>query len=121
MNSDLISNTLTGVRPDSVVVKLINSNATSTFTGTTCNNSAALAGLIVRYKVAGGLLAFGTTVHPAPVAGTSSVTETPFSNAHLGKDELLSITGRCANIIGNGSGFGICRSCRSGGLSVTSK
>ena len=115
VNSDLISNTLTGVRPNSVVVKLVNTGAGAAFTGTNCTNSAALAGAAA-FPIANGMLAWGTTVHAAPVAGTFAVTETAFSNATLSGAELLSITNRCTNIIGNGSTFGICRSCRVGGL-----
>ena len=115
VNSDLISNTLTGVRPNSVVVKLVNTGAGAGFTGTTCTNSAATAGTAA-FPLAAGMLGFGTTIHAAPVAGTFGVTETPFLSATLSTQELASITNRCANIIGNGSTFGICRSCRVGGL-----
>ena len=120
VNSDLISNTLTGVRPNSVVVKLVNTGAGAAFTGTSCTNSAALAGSAA-FPVSAGMLAFGTTVHAAPVAGTFAVTETAFSRATLSDAELRSITSRCTNIIGNGSTFGICRSCRVGGLEVTNR
>ncbi len=113
VNSDLISNTLTGVRPNSIVVKVVNTGAGGAFTGTSCTNSAALAGSAA-FPLAGGMLAFGTTIH---ASGTGfPVTETPFSRGTLSPAELASITSRCTNIIGNGSTFGICRSCRAGGL-----
>ena len=115
VKDDLISNTLTGVRPNSVVVKLVNTGAGAAFTGATCSNSAAIAGG-TGFPLAGGLVAFGTTVHAAASAGAFAVTETPFLQATLSPTELASITNRCTNIIGNGSGFGICRSCRAGGL-----
>jgi hypothetical protein len=117
VNADLVSNTLTGVRPNSVVVKLVNTAATATFSGTACTNSAALAGQ-TGFPLAAGMQAFGTTVHAGAVAGTFATTETPFLRATLSAGELASITNRCANIIGNGSTFGICRSCRAGGLSA---
>ena len=112
VNQDLVSNTLTGVRPNSVVVKLLSTIAAPV---TSCTNSAALAGTGTQLIVP-GMLAWGTTVHAGAVAGTFATTETAFSSATLSAAELLSITSRCTNIIGNGSGFGICRSCRNGGL-----
>ena len=118
VNSDLISNTLTGVRPNSVVVKLVSTGAGANFAGGNCTNSAALAGSGT-FPLAAGMLAFGTTVHAAPVAGAFATTETPFLRGTLSTTELASITNRCTNIIGNGSTFGICRSCRVGGLSGT--
>ena len=62
------------------------------------------------------MLAWGTTIHAGAAAGTLDTTETAFSPASLSAGELASITNRCTNIIGNGSGFGICRSCRPGAL-----
>jgi len=131
-NNDLVSNTLTGIRPNSIVIKLV---ATATgiksgradYTGSSCTNSAALAGTLFPVAEA-GLLAWGTTLHSAssidpPPAGAFSVTETPFLPATLStlatdglNSELASMANRCTNIIGNGSSFGICRSCRLGGL-----
>ncbi len=110
VNQDLLSNTVTGVRPNSVVVKLVNTGATADFSGRSCTNSAALAGSS-SFPVAGGMLAFGTTVHATTVAGAFAVTETPFLHSMLSSAELASITNRCANVIGNGSAFGICPSC----------
>ena len=115
VNNDLISNTLTGVRPSSVVVKLVATLAGGAGgTGTSCTNSAATGGTL-----APGMLAWGTTIHAAAAAGTLATTETAFSPATLSAGELASITNRCTNIIGNGSTFGICRSCRPGALGAS--
>ena len=118
VNSDLISNTLTGVRPNSVVIKIVATSASSDFAGASCTNSAAVAGKVKGFKLAAGMVAWGTTAHAGPAAGSFATTETPFLLAKLGPSELLSITNRCTNIIGNGSSFGLCRSCRAGGLAA---
>ena len=113
--NDLIYNTLTGIRPNSLVVKLLSTAAGANYTGNSCTNSAALAGS-GDFPVATGLLAWGTTIHQATGRAPASFTESRFSPATLSGTELTSITGRCAFIIGNGSSYGICRSCRTGGL-----
>ena len=120
VNSDMISNTLTGVRPNSVVVKVVPTGAGAAFTGTSCTNSAAVAGQnAANPLIVDGGLAWGTTIH---ALGTGfATTENPFSGGTLSAQELASITNRCTNIIGNGSTFGICRSCRAGGLEVTNR
>ena len=108
---DLTAKTLTGVVPTSVVVKLLTTLAGAGGSGTSCANSAAVAS---SETIAGGAVAWRTTLHAAPVGfGT---TETPFTNATLSAGELASLRGRCASILGNGSGFGICRSCQPGAL-----
>ncbi|MCC2628168.1 MAG: hypothetical protein K0S14_1818 [Thermomicrobiales bacterium] len=113
---DLTSKTLTGVIPTSVVVKMVATLAGEGGAGgtSTCNNSAAL---VEPGRIVSGLLAWGTTIHNAPVGVPGyNVTETAFSPATLHPGELASIRGRCASILGNGSGFGICRSCQLGAL-----
>ena len=122
----LRSNTLTGVTPNSMVIKLVATGAGSTFTGTSCTNSAAAAGTAA-FPIVAGMAAWGTTAHvpgagavpgaPAPFA----ITETAFTPATLSAGELASINNRCTNIIGNGSGFGICRSCSLGGRGASFK
>jgi hypothetical protein len=147
-NNDLVSNTLTGIRPNSIVIKLIasatgtethhHSNSVDTqdpsYSGSDCTNSAALVGTKSFPVTDAGMLAWGTTLHsasnndpPTGPASSFSITETPFLPATLdptrltdhnidGDSELASLANRCTNIIGNGSSFGICRSCRLGGL-----
>jgi hypothetical protein len=111
---DLTSKTLTGVIPTSVVVKMISTLAGAGGSGTSCTNSAAT---VPTATIVPGLLAWGTTIHNAPAAVPGyTVTETPFSPATLSAGELASLSGRCASILGNGSGFGICRSCQTGAL-----
>jgi hypothetical protein len=110
VNRDLTSKTLTGVIPTSVTVKLLASLAGTGGAGTSCTNSAATVTTPVS-----GLAAFGTTLHAAVPSGYAT-TETPFTPSTLSAGELASITGRCASIIGNASGFGICSSCRAGAL-----
>lgn len=113
VNRDLVSKTLTGVVPSSVTVKLLASKPGAS----TCSNSAATWDAIVP----AGMAAWGTTLHAQPGGGFAT-TETPFIPATLSageagtNTELASIRGRCAAIIGNGSGYGICASCRLGAL-----
>ena len=116
VNRDLTIKTLTGVVPSSVVVKLVN---TVVGAGTSCANSAALAGG-AGFPLATGMAAWGTTLHEA-VGGGYATTETAFTPATLSAGELASITGRCSSILGNGSGFGVCLSCRAGALGGAKK
>ncbi len=119
VDSDLLSNTLTGIRPSSVTVKLISSLAGTGGTGSSCTNSAALVqkNLNSPFPLAvRGINAWGVKLLTTPVVNSFAVGEVPFSLATLSFTDLASITNRCANIIGNGSSFGICRSCRAGGL-----
>ena len=102
--SDLISNTLTPAVPNSIVVKLVASAQA------TCN-----AATVTAEALAPGMRAWGTTLHAALPAGTYAVTETPFETAGLSVAELARMTSFCGFIQANGSSFGICRSCRSGG------
>lgn len=110
-NSDLVSNTLTPAHPTSIVIKLL---ATS---GGSCNASAPTAANLTL-----GLLAWGTTLHQSTaVAGGVFGTETAFSPATLSAGELTRITSFCGFIQANGSGFGICKSCRLGGLGAVAQ
>ena len=114
VNRDLTSRTLTGVIPTSVVVKLYATLAGAGGTGTNCSNSAAT---VTTATATPGLLAWGTTIHNGPPAAPAyNVTETAFTPSTLSAGEMASIGGRCAAILGNGSGFGICFSCRAGAL-----
>jgi len=111
--SDLISNTLTPAVPSSIVVKLIATYNTS------CNASNVPAA-----NLATGLVAWGTTLHATQATdlagqydqvGQYSVTETNFVEKGLSTAELARVTSFCGFIQANGSGYGICRSCRLGG------
>lgn len=117
VKNDLLGNTLTPAIPGSVVVKLI---ASAPANGTTCN--AATAGTNGAVPLVAGLAAWGTTAHATSVGGApSAITETPFTPATLSASEQSRITGLCSFIQSNGSGYGICKSCRSGALGATAK
>ena len=114
---DLVNNTLTPAVPTSIVVKLV----ASTPVGGSCSGSAARWG-----RLTSGMLAWGTTVHAGAAAGSAAViTETPFLPATLsgvfddnfvGIGEAARLQSLCTFIQANGSGFGICSTCRLGGL-----
>ena len=113
---DLVNNTLTPAVPTSIVVKLL----ATIPVGTTCSGSAASAG-----TVTSGMLAWGTTVHAGALPGSAPVvTETPFLPATLSVGaptaidigEISRLRQLCTFINANGSGFGICSTCRLGGL-----
>lgn len=102
--NDLVNNTLTPAHPTSVTVKIIASTGT-------CNASNIAAA-----NLAGGLKAWGTTLHALPTTPvTYGVTETGFAAEGLSAADLTRATSFCGFIQSNGSGFGICRSCRLGG------
>jgi hypothetical protein len=110
-NSDLVSNTLTPAHPTSIVVKIVASSAAG------CN-----AANVPTANLASGLRAWGTTLHALPTTpATFGLTETRFSPAVLSTGELARITSFCGFIQANGSGFGICRSCRLGGQGAVSQ
>jgi hypothetical protein len=103
VSKDLLAKTETGVTPSSVTIKLV-----ATLAGANCTNSAAGEGALVN-----GMVAYGTT--PQPVAkGVYEQVEHSFTPSSLSADEYASITGRCASILGNASGYGQCTSCTPG-------
>jgi hypothetical protein len=114
--NDLISNTLTPGVPTSITVKLLSSLPLA---GNTCNPSSPTAANLVR-----GMRAWATTLHlntsGSPAVGYQ-LTETEFSKVELSATELAKLTGFCAFIQANGSGFGICKSCRFGALGAGEK
>ena len=106
--ADLTANPLTPGVPTSIIVKLL---ATAK-TAAACDAASPTTG-----NLAPGLRAWGTTIHALPTSPVSyGVTETEFSQAVLSDSELSQLTATCANIQSTGGGFGICRSCRLGGL-----
>ena len=109
VNRDLTANTVTSLIPTSVVIKLVATLAGGDGTGTSCSNSAATASTL-----ATGMVAYGTT--PQNVGFSYKVVEHVFVPSTLSAGERASITGRCAAILGNASGFGVCTSCKSGAL-----
>jgi len=109
--ADLTSNTDTGVHPLSITVKLLATLAGPGGTGTACNNSAESVTLST---VVPGIVAFGTTLHAAPTAGTYATTGAACIPGSLGAQDVASVAYRCAFIIGNGSNSGICLGCQAG-------
>lgn len=112
--NDLINNPLTRGNPTSIVIKLL----ATVPVGGSCNNSALLAGTPTP---APGMAAWGTTLHAnsSAAAGTYAVTETAFTPAQLSAGELARLAYGCGVVANVGSGFGVCNSCRLGGLGAT--
>jgi hypothetical protein len=106
VRGSLTSNPLTPAIPTSVVIKLLATNSGS------CNPSAPTAASLVP-----GLRAWGTTTHALPTSPvTYGITESQFSRAVLSVSELDRLTSFCGFIQEDGSGFGICSGCSTGGL-----
>ena len=114
-NGDLVSNTLTPAHPTSIVIKLL---ATVPVGGSCTNSAAAVTGA----TLAPGLAAWGTTLHALPTSpATFGITETEFKPSTLSASELNRLGTLCGFILANGSGFGVCRSCRLGGLGAVAQ
>ena len=141
VNSDLISNNLTPAVPTSVVIKIVGSvpvEAPGTTNFTVCNPAQAgtvvlsgnIGGLGVPQNIpVSGLVVWGTTLEPSSTPGTYSPVDVPFLNGSLivppntnpptplvPGTELYGLTQLCNFIQSNGTGYGICKSCRLGAL-----
>jgi hypothetical protein len=114
--TDLISNTLTPGVPTSIVIKLV---ATFPVAGV-CN--AGNGGFpFAAGQLAPGMRAWGTTLHNNAAAGVVALTENVFQDAVLSNTEDFKLASYCNFIQADGSGFGICKSCATGGLGASKK
>jgi hypothetical protein len=125
VTSDLISNNLTPAVPTSVVIKLTGSTPAQTGTALSspfnvCN--PALTPSVNGPLLTDGLLAWGTTLEPASTPGTYEAVRVPFlmGSRSVGSvdpgGEISGMAVLCNFIQANGTGFGICKSCRLGAL-----
>jgi hypothetical protein len=111
VKNDLIARTLTPAIPSSVVIKLVSSSAP------TCNPATVgRPGNLL----APGMVAWGTTLAQTS-AGVYTPERTPFTPATLSGAELNRMTTLCGFIQSNGSGYGICASCRPGAAGGAAK
>ena len=114
---------LTGENPTSLVVKLLawstTAGASSTAPpGTPAPPTSSSCNAATPGTLAGGMHAWGTTLHPLPSGGPSTytVTETEFSPANLSAAEYAHITQSCEfNQINGSAQSGQCKGCASGG------
>ena len=112
--ADLISNPLSPSTPSSLVIELI---ASTPLPGGVCNPASPTFD-----TVATGMRAWGTSLHALPGSTpTYGLSEGLFQTADLSIHELSQLTAFCGFIQDNGSGFGICKSCRAGGLGGAKK
>jgi hypothetical protein len=105
--NDLVGNNLTPGMVDGISVALL-ATANPSGNAASCNPATVTAS-----QLTVGLAAYGTTLH-AFSGGSYVVTETMFSPVTLSASELLKLTAFCGFIEANGSGHGICGSCKEG-------
>lgn len=133
--TDLTTNTATGIVPSSLTVKLIatlpsgETAANAGSTGSTqCDGPALIpysSTQAATAKLAPGMRAWGVKIHNLPAGGGgaafTSATEDAFLPAALSPGELASVANRCAQILGNFSGAGICKACSLGSVGGAKK
>jgi hypothetical protein len=119
--ADFTSNPLTPAVPTSIVIKLVATLPTAapvTGTFTVCNPSVMGTGTT-------GLLAWGTTLEPASTPGTYAPVTVHYIpstlSAGTATSEYTALTSTCGFIQADGTGFGICKSCATGGLAGAKK
>jgi hypothetical protein len=117
----ILKNTATGVTPaKGETVKLVATEPTAGFTGTSCSGSALTVGTAT---LATGMVAWGTTLALTNTSGAYATVETPFipvtpggTSLTTANTDLNSISTRCAFLINNGSNAGLCGPCTAGAL-----
>ena len=110
VKDDILSNTLSPAVPTSVTVKVI---STVPVAGA-CNPKSVLSTNLARGMIVWGATVRATKLTTPPVTLFTG-TETEFAKGELSATELAKLTTSCNFIQTNGSGFGVCRSCRLGG------
>jgi len=104
----LIKNTLTGTLPTSITVKLVATKGGSAATDQTAEGAPGFSS---------GLRADRTTTHLTTdyPSVANNITEEEFKYVTISQAEYETrMIGYCVNIIGNGSGHGICVGCTKG-------
>ena len=104
-----LANSVVGPKPPTSLVVKLYATVPARFS---CINSAADNSA----TAAPGLHAWGTSIQIGTEGKPDPVTESPFLVATLGPGERERLVSRCAIINANGSGFGLCRSCRLGAV-----
>jgi hypothetical protein len=112
VQKDVISNSLSWGPTTSVVIRLLATVPTDA-AHTQCNPT--LPNINNPNFLATGLAAWRTMLVPT-VVGQYAAVETPFQPRPLSVSELQKLVLNCGVINTNGSGHGVCRSCRTGGL-----
>ena len=118
VQGDLLSNTLSPSTPTSLVIGLIATQGSGALA--TC--APGLGGSDAAAALAPGLRAWSNTIHALP--GTPvhyGMTENDFQESRFTISEFNHLTSFCGFINSNGSGFGICKTCRNGGLGGVKK
>jgi len=100
ISTSLLSNTATGEKPSSAVIKIV---STLDFGGCDPTN-------IDPFLLVSGMLGTRTTLH-ATTPGSFALTESPFVQSELSQGELDHLTTFCAFISANGAGGGVCTGC----------
>ena len=135
--ADLISNNLTPAVPTSIIIKLVATEpgVDTTKKYTVCNPATIVPAVFmgpapvppvpapipgvpgtVNNVLVSGMLAWGTTLEPNGPVGTYNVITVPFLQAALSLTEATGLQQLCNFIQANGTGYGICKSCRLGAL-----
>ena len=118
--SDIVKNTLTGVIPSSVTVKLLatipgpGTNTQPAFTSQVCN--AANVGIGPNNLAPGMRPGRSRLTRCLPAVPSSGLRRASSPERRSVRASWPAITQRCANIVGNGSGSGTCKGCQAGAL-----
>lgn len=102
-----IDNTLTPFAPIYLTVMLVSSKPVKGV----CN-----PGAVKQEDLTPGLHAWGTQLRPMTINGRNQrvITEMPFSKAQLSASQFNKLIAYCGFIQANGSGYGICGTCKPG-------